>query len=526
MTNRCLARKERPDGCGIKNADELISREAAESGLDYESASREVVAEALTDILPDSSFLEDLANNHKNIFEKLYAKFKEFAANIKKHFASLSPNANKAAQTLKQGGKYVESVLEAFNKAALGAVENYQATVAEQQAEKVVPEESADTSKIEQESAKGEVQNQRRESYAPGLTSGKPGEGMSYEVSAKDYTLKEVANMYHLGNLGSEYDALFDKVYAFCENVGTQFMGVPFIKTKDGRTAPGLNIGNTIKLSANALNRTDVTNERKSKTILHEMLHASTVYAITAYNMAKEEEIVNELPEHIRRSCEEFLQVYEAIKKDSSFDGQYALESVEEMVAELANPAFVKELKRSYPSGWHMILQGICNILGINKSFSNYDKLRRAAERILSDPDFELAQGYYESLQSQNASYLDETQYADADVQEQRRDGRMTDQEVLAYAVDLYKSDATIAEGLTEAEKGALGVFEKRLGKLDDLIAERAEQGRIYRENTFQKGGDRSIAQAAHNRMEVPDGQIARSVADCIDSANSAARST
>lgn len=363
--------------------------------------------------------------------------------------------------------------------------------------------------------AEEDIRYQRRANYAPGLTSGKPGEGMSYEVSVKDYTLKEVANMYHLGNLGAEYDALFDKAYAFCEKASIHFAGVPSVDNKKGGQAHGASFADKIKLNQQWFNRTDVTNERKSKTILHEMLHSSTVYAITAYNEAKEGEILNELPKHIRRSCEEFLQVYEAIRKNPSFDGQYALKSVEEMVAELANQAFVNKLKDTYPSGWHMILQGICNILGINKSFSNYDKLRRAAERILLDPDFELAQGYYESLQSQNASYLDESQYADADVQEQRRDGRMTDQEVLAYAVDMYESDPS-SMALSDAEKNAFELFKQRLAKLDGLIAERAEQGRIYRENTFQKGGDREIAQKAHNRMEVLDGQIARASAQLL----------
>ncbi|MBQ1233659.1 MAG: strawberry notch family protein [Clostridia bacterium] len=115
----------------IENADELIAREAAESGLPYERASREVIAEALTDILPDTSFIEDLANNHKNIFEKLLEKLKEFAASIKAHFAALTPNTNKAAQVLKASGSYAEDIVKAFDKAVIGAVEAYQMTVAE-----------------------------------------------------------------------------------------------------------------------------------------------------------------------------------------------------------------------------------------------------------------------------------------------------------------------------------------------------------------------------------------------------------
>ena len=108
------------------------------------------------------------------------------------------------------------------------------------------------------------------------------------------------------------------------------------------------------------------------------------------------------------------------------------------------------------------------------------------------------------------------------DIRYQRRDGRMSDQEVLSYAVDLYENQKTedgtsFRDTLSKEEVKALELFKQRLAKLDDLTAQRYEQGQIYRENTFQKGGDRAIAEAAHNRMEVLDGQIARASAQLLD---------
>ncbi len=118
-----------------ENVHDLIeTKMSMNKGMTYEKASREVVAEAMTDILPDSHFVETLATNHKNIFEKLLAKLKEFLSDLKAYFNTIGHNRSREANALKeQVGEavhYVESIVELFDKAALGAVENYQKTVA------------------------------------------------------------------------------------------------------------------------------------------------------------------------------------------------------------------------------------------------------------------------------------------------------------------------------------------------------------------------------------------------------------
>lgn len=582
--------------------------------------------------------------------------------------------------------------------------------------------------------AEEDIRYQRRANYAPGLTSGKPGDGMSYEVSVKDYTLKEVANMYHLGNLGAEYDALFDKVYAVCENMGITFDVVPIIRNEQGNEVPGVSTRDQVSFNARSFNSTKVDNEYKSKVILHEMLHAATTYALVTYYETRTGGATVEMPKNIYDSCMEINRVFNAIKNDRNFKEQYGTKDGAELVAELSNPEFVKDLKRSYPSALHQILDAICKLFGINKSFTNYDKLLKAVDEILTHPDYQLAKDYFIG-DGKTTHYLDESQYADADVQEQltledtdasymaavedgdtetlqrmvekaareagfdspklyhgtntfgftsidtkksndrvsffatdsletastysgtnrvreigeqsasslgiyqfyantegmletdadgaesnhikldgiekkfndfmmtkswkthatakqlakyakqsgysgviiknvidtatpesrsaantstvyiffdpqkqlasadtvtydddgnvvplserfssestdiryqRRDGRMTDQEVLAYAVDMYEIDPS-SMALSDAEKNAFELFKQRLAKLDDLTAQRYEQGQIYRENTFQKGGDRELAQKAHNRMEVLDKQIARASEKLLD---------
>ena len=118
-----------------ENANDLIEEKQAHNpGMSYEKASREVVAEAMTDILPDANFVQDLAENHKTIFQKLLEKLKEFVDNLRDYFNSIGYNSSKEANALKdqvgEAVKYLDSIVKLFDQVAVQAVENYQLTVA------------------------------------------------------------------------------------------------------------------------------------------------------------------------------------------------------------------------------------------------------------------------------------------------------------------------------------------------------------------------------------------------------------
>lgn len=118
-----------------ENVDELITAKMAQNeGMTYDAASRETVAEAMTDILPDANFVEELATNHKTVFNKLLEKLKEFVSELKTYFNSLLSNRSREANALKEqvgeSVRYVESIVKLFDKVAVEAVKNYQMTVA------------------------------------------------------------------------------------------------------------------------------------------------------------------------------------------------------------------------------------------------------------------------------------------------------------------------------------------------------------------------------------------------------------
>ena len=131
------AMQEKLDGQeGGVTVDDLIRekqdkyRQALGQDISYDEASREVVADAMTDILPDSHFMETLYNRNATLAEKLIGKLKDFIAKVKAYFDGLTTNTKAEAALLKEmrdgGLHYLEGIVEAYDKAATAAVENYQ----------------------------------------------------------------------------------------------------------------------------------------------------------------------------------------------------------------------------------------------------------------------------------------------------------------------------------------------------------------------------------------------------------------
>ena len=149
----------------MENPEDLIETRLAQDStgnMTYDQASREVVAEAMTDILEDSQFLQQLAEKHTSVFETMRSKLKEFVENLKSHFKSLAKNgAREAKQLKKEVGdsiSYLEGIVKQFDEIAVQAVENYQKTVAEDEVEtETMEEDSATSSQKETETSFEEV---------------------------------------------------------------------------------------------------------------------------------------------------------------------------------------------------------------------------------------------------------------------------------------------------------------------------------------------------------------------------------
>ena len=114
------------DGKSETEAAEL----AEKNKMSWDMASREVVAEAMTDVLPESDFIRSLYEKSPTLADKVKDALKKFLARIKQYFSSIDPNSSQEANALKteMDGvvRYIDGIVEKFDAMALKAVENYQ----------------------------------------------------------------------------------------------------------------------------------------------------------------------------------------------------------------------------------------------------------------------------------------------------------------------------------------------------------------------------------------------------------------
>ena len=168
-----------------ENVHDLIETKMKDTGLGYDAASREVVADAMTDILPDSSFVKQLAEKHKNIFAKLLEKLKEFVENLREYFNSIVLNEFREANALKeQVGdtvKYLDSIVDMFDRIAVEAVENFQRTVATEEVAVSKTETTTTVSETKVETKPQEVETKVQET-SPVATKDAYGFTISYNV--------------------------------------------------------------------------------------------------------------------------------------------------------------------------------------------------------------------------------------------------------------------------------------------------------------------------------------------------------
>lgn len=118
-----------------EDVDALIRDKQRRLGGDisYDQASKEVVADGLSRLLPQSKFVENLAAEHQNIFQRLMAKLKEFLNDLKEHFGQLGQTNQREIGYLTEDVdgqiQYVQDIVDLFDYVAQNAVENYQQTL-------------------------------------------------------------------------------------------------------------------------------------------------------------------------------------------------------------------------------------------------------------------------------------------------------------------------------------------------------------------------------------------------------------
>ena len=162
----------------------------------------------------------------------------------------------------------------------------------------------------------------------------------------KELSIEDVKTIFEHTNSDKAVAALFDKVYNVAKTLGLK------IKVSDQLSVATGNAGNDgmVKYGASLFYRSDIDNQAKAGTLLHELIHTCTMYATTLYRTrgigGMFTEMYEALPQEIKDACVELNRIYELIKDREEFKGEYGITSVDEMVAELSNVKFRDKMKK------------------------------------------------------------------------------------------------------------------------------------------------------------------------------------
>lgn len=204
------------------------------------------------------------------------------------------------------------------------------------------------------------------------------------------YTLDKVQELYHRFNEDRTSKMLADKVFGIAKDLGLE---VTFGETLPFGTIGKYTNNNTIIYKRSFLER-DMMNSMKAPIILHEVLHALSMYALS--NQTKNWK----RSEDLEKFRTEMNSLYQDLKTHSFLKGERGIVDVFEFVAELGNPIFRKriqqidELNKANKSFWSRVLDTFKTLLGLHTSNTYYQRSMNALEKALDAFDIDTYMRY------------------------------------------------------------------------------------------------------------------------------------
>lgn len=204
------------------------------------------------------------------------------------------------------------------------------------------------------------------------------------------YTLDKVQQLYHRFNEDRTSKVLADKVFSIAKDLGLE---VTFGETLPFGTIGKYTNNNTIIYKKSFLER-DMMNSMKAPIILHEVLHALSMYALS--NQTKNWK----RSEDLEKFRTEMNSLYQDLKTNPTLKGERGIVDVFEFVAELGNPVFRKriqqidELNKAKKSFWSRVLDAFKTLLGLHTSNTYYQRSMNALEKALDAFDIDTYMRY------------------------------------------------------------------------------------------------------------------------------------
>ena len=186
------------------------------------------------------------------------------------------------------------------------------------------------------------------------------GVSSNLKLQERDYSLQEIRQLFNQLNQDEQLAPLADKVFRTAETLGLT------LRVRNGKAfrssdVHGHALGSIVEYNINRFNDLGVTNQGKASTLLHELIHSCTQYAITAYEMPEYNISLNK---DMRTAVETLRSVYNEIKADPVLGKSYAAVDMHEMLAVLSSPRFREALEKK--SLWERVVDAIKRFFGID----------------------------------------------------------------------------------------------------------------------------------------------------------------
>lgn len=204
------------------------------------------------------------------------------------------------------------------------------------------------------------------------------------------YTLDKVQELYHRFNEDRTSKVLADKVFGIAKDLGLE---VTFGETLPFGTIGKYTNNNTIIYKKSFLER-DMMNSMKAPIILHEVLHALSMYALS--NQTKNWK----RSEDLEKFRTEMNSLYQDLKTNPILKGERGIVDVFEFVAELGNPVFRSKIQKidkqnkANKSFWSRVLDAFKTLLGLHTSNTYYQRSMNALEKALDSFDIDTYMRY------------------------------------------------------------------------------------------------------------------------------------
>lgn len=204
------------------------------------------------------------------------------------------------------------------------------------------------------------------------------------------YTISKVQELYNRFNDDRTSKVLADKVFSIAKDLGIE---VSFGETLPFGTMGRYTNSNSIAYKKSFLER-DIMTSKKASIILHEVLHALSMYALSnkTENWKR--------PEALQEFRTEINSLYQDLKNNSLLKGERGIVNVLEFVAELGNPVFRSKIQeidkqnKANKSFWSRVLDAFKTLLGLHTSNTYYQRSMNALEKALDTFDIDTYMRY------------------------------------------------------------------------------------------------------------------------------------